>query len=157
MSELDLQDKIKDLLENRLIPELPFAGAEKIKVYKQDLPLSFDYEDDDEDDKYFPCCIIKFKNGEIKTASDPQITIIEIIVCIKDFKDDMSGYRKTVQVLTAIRDYLISNVGIRKKYRMIYPIKIDMNDEVAAPYFMGNVTTLWQTDVKSYVDYEKFL
>lgn len=158
MTEIDLQNEIKRVLEKNIFPKLSLFKPQKMKVFLQDMPISTEFEDDkDNEDRYFPCCIVRFLDGKIKNASDPQITTIEIIVGIKDFDKDMSGYQNTVICLNRIRDYFLKNIGIRKKFRLVYPIEIGINTEVSAPYYFGNIITNWQTDIKPYADIEKFL
>ena len=158
MTEIDLQNEIKRVLKKNILPELSLFKPNEMKVFLQDIPISTEFEDDDDnEDKYFPCCIVRLLGGRIKTASEPQITTIEIVVGIKDFSKDMSGYQNTVICLDRIRDYFSENVGIHKKFRLVYPIETGINTEVAAPYYFGNIITNWQTDVKPYADIEKFL
>lgn len=158
MTELKIQEEIKEVLENSILPNISLFEKDEVKVYLQDIPLSADYDTDDEDDeKYFPCCIVKLCGGEVKTASDPQTTIIEIMVVIKDWSADMSGYQSLVIMLDRIRDHFLSECGIFGKARLQYPLKFNINENVAAPFFVGSVTTRWTVDVMPYRDYTRFL
>lgn len=155
MTEIDLQLDIQKVLTDEIFPKLTIFQPGEMQVFLQDIPLSTDFED--EDDKYFPCCIVRLRGGKINTASEPQITTIEIIVCIKDWSDDMTGYQSLMVTLQRIRDYFSAAAGIREKHRLVYPIEFNINEEAATPYFIGNVVTKWQTDVMEYKDLDKLL
>lgn len=157
MTELHLQTAIKDVLKRDVLPKISIFQPGEMKVFLQDLPLSTEFEDEDEQDECFPCCIVKMQGGKIPTASEPQTTSIEILVCIRDSAEDMSGYQTLIVCLQRIRDYFTAHVGIEGKHRLIYPIEWAINDEAAAPYFIGSITTRWVTDIMPYRDPKNFL
>lgn len=156
MTELHLQQAIKNVLDAEILPKLTLFKPGEMQTFLQDIPLSTDFEDED-DDKYFPCCIVKLRGGKVATASDPQITTVEIIVCVKDEAADMTGYQSLMVTIQRIRDYFTEHVGIEGKFRMTYPVEWATNDEFTAPYFVGNVITTWQTDIMPYSDPNNFL
>lgn len=158
MTEIELMQRIKSILDTEIIPHIGIFKDDEIKVFLHDIPMSSDFETDDSDDeKYFPCCIVRLNGGEISNAGEPQKTAIEIIVCIKDWSENMSGYQNLIIILNRIRDYFTSNYGIRNKFRLQYPVKTGISDETATPYFVGNITTNWIVDIKPYEDINKFL
>ena len=154
-TELDLQQSIKDVLENEIVSHLSVFKQGEMKVYLQDIPIDTQYEEDDE--KYFPCCIVKLRGGKIEDASDPQTTTIEVVVIIKSWETDMSGYKNLMLVLNRIRDYFLAHMGIEGRYRLAppsntNPVKWVVNEEAAIPYFVGSITTKWITAVMNYTD-----
>lgn len=155
MTEIDLQIAIKDILEREIIPNISLFENEKVKCFLQDLPLSSEF--DNEDDKYFPCLIVAYRADEIKTASDAQETEIEIIVAIKDFSEDLTGYQKLLVVLQHIRDYFTANAGIDGKFRLLYPIKRSINEDTIPGYFVGHIVTKWVADIMPYKDIHRLL
>ncbi len=167
ITELDLQEEIKKVLEDDVFANLSLFKAGEMQIHIQDIPLSTEYEkpaeyeDDgseaDEDDKYFPCCIVKLRGAEEKSPSEPQILTVEIIVVIKDWSRDMSGYKTLLVCLQRIRDCFLRHAGIKGKFRLLYPVKIVINEEAAIPYFIGSVTTNWATEVMAYNDPLNFL
>lgn len=154
MTELRLQEALKEEIKS-VIDQLCLFGENEMKFYSQDLPLETTFED--EEDKCFPCCIIKIKNGEINSLHTPQTVTAEIIICIKDISQDMSGYRDLMIIIDRIRDSLMSCAGLDGKFRIDYPIKWSINDEVASPYFIGSVITKWQTESNSFTAVKKYL
>ena len=59
MTEINLQNAIKDVLENKIFPQMAvFEDGEKMQVFLQDIPIPDEYEYDSDMSKYFPCCII---------------------------------------------------------------------------------------------------
>lgn len=157
MTEFDLQKEIKRILLDEVFKDMLIFENQKMNVFEYDLPLSSDFEEDEDTDLFFPCCIIKTRGGEIKSASEPQLTTVEILVGIKDKAGDMSGHKNLMITINRIRDYFLANGGIRGKFRLVYPIKWSTNEDNTAPYFIGNVVTVWQTETQSFNDIEKFL
>lgn len=159
MTEIDLQKEIKKILLDEVFKDMLIFENQKMKVFEYDVPLTsdFDDEDDDKDDLLFPCCIVRTRGGEIKTASDPQLTTVEILVIVKDKSKDMSGHQNLLITVNRIRDYFLANGGIREKFRLVYPIKWGINDDNTSPFFVGNVVTLWQTETQSFNDIERYL
>lgn len=157
MTELELQEAIKDILLNEVFSQLTIFTHGEMKVFLQDIPLSSDFEEYEEDEKYFPCCIVRLSTGEIQTANDPQLTTVEIIIYIKDWSKDMTGYRNLVITIDRIRDYFTANVGILGKFRMVFPLNWGLSDEVGMPFFAGKVITKWQTDRMPFADIQNFL
>lgn len=155
MTELNIQTEIKDVIEKSVLPYISLFDEGEVKVFLQDIPLSQDYED--EDDKYFPCVIVRLRRGEVKNASDPQETTIEIMVVIKDWAADMTGYQTLVITLDRIRDQLLSECGIVGKARLLFPLSLEIDENVTAPYFVGSIMTKWVVDVMPYQDHMKFL
>lgn len=156
MTELNLQTEIQHILQDKIFPNISIFEPGEMRIFLQDIPLTTDFEDDN-DEKYFPCCIVKLKNGEIKTANDPQITTVEIIVCIKDMSKDMTGYQSLMIILQRIRNHFTSEVGIYGKHRMTYPISWSISEDFTSPYFVGNIVTKWVTDISPYKDPNDFL
>lgn len=160
MTTLQLQEALKEVIENEVLNSLNLFGDKKVKVFLQDVPLSKDYEYEGlpDTDKYFPCVVIKAVNGEVKRAAGPQETRINIYAVSKDESDDMAGYKDIVIILDKIRDYLISGAGIHDKARLLYPLTMAMvDDDFPYPYFEGALSTLWEIDVMSYKDIENLL
>lgn len=160
MTTLKIQESLKTELKNRVLNELKLFDDKKIKVFLQDVPLSEDFESEDlpDDEKYFPCVIVKAVGGEIAKCAAPQTTRIEIFAVCKDWNEDMSGYKNVVIMLDRIRDYLVSEGGIHGTARLQYPIKMQMiDDDFPYPFFEGALTTLWSVETKTYRDYENLL
>lgn len=158
MTELDLQKEIKKILLDEVFKDMLIFENKEMKVFEYDLPLSSDFDDDDNDNEpFFPCCIVRTRGGEIKNANDPQLTTVEIIVAVKDASKDMSGHRDLIITINRIRDYFLANGGIRNKFRLMRPIKWGINEDNTIPYFVGNIITQWQIATQSFVDLEKYL
>lgn len=158
MTEVDLQKEIRKVIVQELVPDMKIFEPNTFQGFLQDIPLDFGYGDETEIvDKNVPCCIVKINNGEIAGTALPETVTIEIIIVIKDECEDMSGYQTLMAVINRIRDYFVANVGILNKYRMKYPIKWGINDNAAAPYFVGNLITQWDIEHMPFHDIDRFL
>lgn len=169
-TEINLQYAIKKILQDDVFKKLSLFEPDEMNVYVQDIPLLTEYEkeagyeyeydenaEDNEIDKYLPCCIVKLRGAEIKNASAPQITTVEIIVIIKDWSKDMSGNETLMICLNRIRNHFFANAGIQGKFRLEYPVKLVVNEDAAIPYFIGSITTKWSTPIQTYEDPLGFL
>ncbi|MDO5397469.1 MAG: hypothetical protein Q4G33_06025 [bacterium] len=159
----NLLDEIKSVLENEVVPGISLytngsnadKDAEEMKFFKHDLPLSAEFRG--QENKYFPCLIVRDSGGKIATASEPQINTVKIYVQIRDTNPDMSGYEKLIITLDRIRDYFLANGGIRGKYQLVYPIEYKVADDITTPYFLGVLVTRWTVNRMSWNDIEGFL
>ena len=172
-TEIDLQLAIKSALERDIIPEISLWKPGRMKVYLQDIPITHEdaeaaragllpftaHTEHEHDiyDKYLPCFIVKLRGAEEKTAGAPQVTTVEIVVVVKDWSEDMSGYQSLMVCIQRVRDYFLANAGIRNKFRMSYPVKWVVNEEAAVPYFIGSITTKWDLEVMPYNDTINYL
>ncbi len=160
MTTIQLQEALKQEIEDKVLKTINLFNDTDIKVFVQDLPLSSDFEFEGLPDaeKYFPCVIIKIVGGEIAKCGMPQETRIEIFVVCKDWNNDMSGYKNVLIIMDRIRDYLISEGGIHGKARIKYPLTMQMiEDDFPVPYFEGALSTVWTIETITYNDYEKLL
>ncbi|MGN0108145.1 MAG: hypothetical protein ACI4A5_10685 [Hominilimicola sp.] len=147
------------MLLDEVFKDMLIFENQKMKVFEYDFPLLYDFDTDDNEinDQIFPCCIIRTRGGEIKNASDPQLTTLEIMVIITDKSEDMSGHKNLLITINRIRDNLLANGGIRGKFRLVYPVKWGTNEDNKTPYFVGNIITVWQTETQSFNDIGKYL
>lgn len=153
----DLQTAIMDALRNDVFPKLALQGKKEIKVFRQYLPQTTEFEDEDEDGKLFPCAVVKFEGSKIVDAKTPQITTITTAVAVKDEAEDLSGTGTLLIILERIRDYFTSNGGIHGSFTMTYPLETYVDEELNAPYFVGAVITRWKNEYLPYADTEKYL
>ena len=110
MTEIDLQKEIKKILLDEVFKDMLIFDNQEMQVFEYDVPLSSDFDNDDDDSEpFFPCCIVRTRGGEINNASNPQLTTVEIIVCVKDMSEDMSGHK-----LTAYATIFLQTAGLEK-------------------------------------------
>lgn len=115
---------------------------EEIQVFKGDIPLSQDEEE--EDDKYFPCVVIRPDEGEIKSVNDNQQVKCDVYICAYDTSTDMQGYTATM----LLAEFIIQEISLRgnvgNQFRLEYPIKWKMHENLY-PYYICEVKLIFQT------------
>lgn len=159
-TELQLLKEVAGLLRDEILPKIDLLPD--MKVYLHDLPLSADYEeeaarDEEDDNKYFPCCIVRLSHGKIETFSSPQTVTVEMIVIVKDWSEEMEGYQNIMIVIDRIRDELIAQHGIRGRFRLAMPMEWALDTSSTTPWFVGSIRTTWETDYMRYRDVDRFL
>lgn len=142
-----LQSDIEDICRKSAV----FGG--KIQVFKGDIPLSQD--DEDEDDKYFPCVVIRPSKGSIKGADEEQDVRCELYICAYDDNTDMQGYTDTMLLCERIIQEISARGNVGKQFRLQYPIEWD-TEESEYPYFICRVSMSFKTYIIGKSDYYKF-
>lgn len=93
-SEMCQQAMIDELKE--LFRDMKFTGQEgekPLKIFKQFIPSPTDDDDDvDTNRSNFPCIIVSRTSGEVVNEKDPQLVLLQLIICCYDPKTDRQGY-----------------------------------------------------------------
>lgn len=115
---------------------------EDIQIFKNDIPLSED--DEDEDDKYFPCVVICPSQGEIKSVNDVQNILCNVYICAYDNSTNMQGYTDTMLFAESVIQEISSRGNVGNQFRLEYPIKWKMYENTY-PYYCCEVNFIFQT------------
>lgn len=102
-SEMCQQAMIDELKE--LFRDMKFTGQEgekPLKIFKQFIPSPTDDDDDvDTNRSNFPCIIVSRTSGEVVNEKDPQLVLLQLIICCYDPKTDRQGYEDTGNIIEA--------------------------------------------------------
>ena len=160
--------KLKEIFLNY---ELPAKSGllQNVKVFAQYLPqprsVTVTTEDDDGDESdngseiepqgytpediesNFPCVIVKFddETDREEGALDATRINVRILVGCYDESPNCQGYRDVMNVIEIVRQMILENRVLDKKYRLEMPMKSYLFDDQPYPIFFGQIETVWET------------
>ena len=106
-SEMCQQAMIDELKE--LFRDMKFNGQESpksLQIFKQFLPIQTNDDDDvDTNDSMYPCIIVIETSGEQNNEQDPQLVLIQLVICCYDRGIDRQGYVDTVNIKETIMQH----------------------------------------------------
>jgi hypothetical protein len=165
MIALNLQDALishlSEIFSDYALPTK--GGAEKnIKVFSQYLPQPkgpkvtprgqiepetetvYGPEDVEEN---FPCIVVKFDDGTDKEENAPDATRVNmrLLVGAYDESPDCQGYRDAMNIIETIRQELLTNRMLERKYKLEMPLKWYLFEDQPWPVFFGQLETVWET------------
>jgi len=166
MIALNLQDalvaRLRDIFKSYSLPTK--SGAEKsVKVYPQHLPRpkgptvkprGQDEEESDGDmygpedfEENFPCIVVIFDDGTDKEENAPDATRISvrILIGVYDESPGEQGYRDVMNIMETIRQELLKERYLDRKYRLEMPFKWNLFQDQPWPVFFGQIETVWET------------
>ena len=136
-----LQDALANELE-RLFGSKTYnsqAGEQtKLKIFKQFAPLD-KYGDSTE---IFPYMVISIDEFGQETAQSPLVCKMIILAATFDDNEDNQGYKDLLNILEDISQHLRTNTTLDKRYRLTYPLKGAISEDVY-PYFFGAIEASW--------------
>jgi hypothetical protein len=163
---LNLQDafaaRFQEIFSDYTLPTK--GGAEKnVKIFTQYLPQPKrptikprgEVTEEEPDDVYgpedfeanFPCVIVKIDEGTDKeeNTSDATRILVRILIGVYDDNPNCQGYRDVMNILETIRQDLLSNRYLERKYRLEMPFDWYLFEDQPWPVFFGQIETLWET------------
>lgn len=136
-----LQDALADELE-RLFNGKTFYNQSgepaKIKIFKQYTPL----------DKYgeiaelYPYLMVAIDEFSQDAPQEPLVCKVVILAAVYDDSEDNQGYKDLLNILEDISQHLRTNTTLEHKFRLQYPLKAAISEDVY-PYFFGAIETSW--------------
>ena len=146
-SEMCQQAMIDELKE--LFRGMMFTGQEgekPLKIYKQFLPTQTDNDDDiDTNDAMYPCIIVIESSGEVNNDHDPQLVLMQLVICSYDRGIDRQGYVETVNIKEAIMQHFKRKPVFGGAFEVGYPRKWELSDDDMDHYYWGIVNLICKT------------
>jgi hypothetical protein len=95
----------------------------------------------------FPCVIVKLDEGTDKEENTLDATriIVRVLVGIYDDKPDCQGYRDVMNIMETVRQDLLMERYLERKYRLAMPLKWYLFEDQPWPVFFGYIETVWET------------
>jgi hypothetical protein len=88
----------------------------------------------------FPFVIVRFAEG---TDSDEDSRVIIKIIAGTYSEDAQEGWRDPANILQRIRTELMKHRVVGGKFRLEFPLRIEMSEEQPFPEWIGVMTTTW--------------
>ena len=146
-SEMCQQAMIEELTE--LFRDMTFTGQESekhLQIFKQFLPIQTNNDDDiDTNDSMYPCIIVIESSGEVDNEKDPQLVLLQLVICSYDRGTDRQGYVDTVNIKEAIMQHFKRKPVFGEAFKVGYPRKWELSDDDMDFYYWGIVNLICET------------
>ena len=146
-SEMCQQAMIDELTE--LFRGMTFGGQESpkpLQIFKQLLPIQTTDDDEaDTNDSPYPCIIVIESSGEQDNEHDPQLVLLQLVICCYDRGIDRQGYVDTVNVKETIMQHFKRKPIFGGAFEVSYPRKWELSDDDADYYYWGIVNLICKT------------
>lgn len=131
-----LVDMLKELLA-----EKKYNGQEKrkrIKVYRQDLPITTENDEDaDTDSAPAPYVVVQMTGGKIPEGDGPQHVDFVIVVCAYDDEIERNGYTEVSNILEDIMQRVLSVPWFGGVFTILRAMDWSIQKDDTAPYYFG--------------------
>ena len=116
-------------------------GMKPLKVYKQDLPIPEDNDEDvDTDQACAPYVVVQMTGGQIADERSPQIVEFSIIICAYDRGKDRGGWQDVTNIKERIIQRVCTAPYFGGSYTILKPIAWAIQQDDTAPYYYGAIT-----------------
>lgn len=115
-------------------------GKEYLTVYKQDLPIPEDNDDDaDADIASAPYIVVQMTNGSISGDDSTQNVYFSIIICAYDSGTKREGWKDVANIKEDIIQRVCSAPYFGGAFTVLKPIAWALQEDDTHPYYYGAV------------------
>jgi hypothetical protein len=163
MTDIGLQDALAEKLRNFLTEnhEKSKWGEHYVlpNVFTQTLPMKSNEGVEDEDaetnDQWNYVCVVL---GPEFLRDDKWVVEIHFSIGVKDWDEERQGHRSVCHLMTAIYKHFKEMGLIDHRYTMLTQEAYkNLNSEIEAPYYAGDLVTYWEIDAPERIDLEEFI
>ncbi|KZL88711.1 hypothetical protein [Clostridium magnum] len=146
MTPTILQDSLIDDLKEQLSCFLlkNIKGEQvNLNIYSQNLPAKKGQKDTD----HFPYLIVRVMDGDLEEKQDgdlDDICKIAFVIGVYDDESNYQGYKDVMNIITKMKQRLISKKFYNNQFELSYPLKWLIHDEDNYPYYFGGIETSWK-------------
>lgn len=161
MTDLDLQKELANELRDHLLDDgiMMVRGKEfkDINVFKQDLPIKSDGDEDEDDDKIWNYIIVMI--GDEDVVDGEWKVEIHFLIGIEDKDLQCQGNMNIAYIMNEIYMHLRKETftGNRKEYEMEEEAHKRFNLNADYPYYEGDLITYWKLPLPLNQGLEEFL
>lgn len=116
-------------------------GRKALKIYKQDLPIPEDNDEDVDTDKASaPYIVVRMAGGEIKNDNSTQVVEFSIVICAYDEGIKREGYQDVANIKEDIVQRACTAPYFGGAFTILKPIVWAMQQDDTTPYYFGAVS-----------------
>lgn len=136
-----LIEKLEELFGGKLYNGQ--EGRKPLKIFKQDLPIPEDRDDDcDTDEANAPYIVVRMSGGEIADDNEPQTVEFGLVICCYDKGKEREGYQDVANIKEDIVQWVCSAPYFGGAFTVLKPIAWAMQQDDTYPYYFGAVTLI---------------
>ena len=134
------QDALVEMIEE-LFEGKKFNGQEgrkELKVFKQDLPVPEEIDDDaDTDMANAPYIVVRMTGGDIKDEDSPQAVEFSLVICCYDTGRNREGYQDVANIKEDIVQRICTAPYFGGAFTVLKPITWALQQDDTHPYYYG--------------------
>lgn len=116
-------------------------GRKKLRIFKQDLPIPEDSDDDvDTERAVAPYIVVEMGGGSIANDNSTQIIEFSIIICCYDASVDRVGYQDVANIKEDIIQQICSMPYFGGSFTILKPVSWAMQKDDTMPYYYAAVS-----------------
>lgn len=116
-------------------------GRKPLKVYKQDLPIPEENDEDaDTDEAYAPYIVVQMTGGEIADENGPQVVEFSLVICAYDFGRERAGFQDVTNIKEDIIQRVCTAPYFGGAFTIQKPIAWALQRDDTNPYYYGAIT-----------------
>ena len=134
------QDAMIEMLEELFRGKLYMGqeGRKSLKIFKQDLPIPEDLDEDVDTDKAeAPYIVVAMSDGEIGDSDGPQTVNFSLVICTYDEGKQREGYQDVANIKEDIVQRVCSAPYFGGAFTILKPIVWAMQQDDTYPYYFG--------------------
>lgn len=134
------QDAVVEMLEELFRGKLYNGqeGRKPLNIFKQDLPIPEDGDDDvDTDQAFAPYTVVRMTGGEIKDENSPQTVEFSLVICAYDEGKAREGYQDVANIKEDIVQRVCKAPYFGGVFTIKKPIVWAMQQDDTHPYYFG--------------------
>lgn len=113
-------------------------GRKALKVYKQDLPVPEENDEDvDTDAAAAPYIVARMSGGSVKNDDGPQEVEFSLIICAYDEGVEREGYQDVANIKEDIVQRLCTRPYFGGCFTVLKPVAWAMQNDDTHPYYFG--------------------
>jgi hypothetical protein len=109
--------------------------SSKVNVYPQNLPIKKEIKDT----SHFPFILVSLEEINIENQNTDEENLIYLVFGNHDANENRQGYKDIINMITKVKDYLISTHLICGKYELGYPVRCVFQKEDTFPVYYGGM------------------
>ena len=137
-------DELKELFR-----DMKFKGQESeksLKIFKQFIPSPTDNDDDvDTNRSNFPCIIVSRTSGEVVNEKDPQLVLLQLIICCYGADWVREGFVVWGFLFVGFMQHFKRKPVFGEAFKVGYPRKWELSDDDMDFYYWGIVNLICET------------
>ncbi len=142
-----METELKKLFEG-MVFEKSSGGTTGMHIFKQDFPIRkySDEEPENDDDAFFPYCVIRVEDG---TSGQHQTVDITLTFGICERSGENNGELRILNLIERVCQRFLNDRILGEKFRLSYDIPINWGlptkEGSTYPYFYGLIEMRWDS------------
>lgn len=134
-----LAEMLADLFKGKLFTGQD--GKKELRIFKQDLPITEDSDDDADTEKAVaPYIVVEMTGGKVRSPIETQIIEFSLVICCYDASVERVGYQDVANIKEDIVQQICAAPYFGGCFTILNPIAWAMQKDDTMPYYYAAVS-----------------